>query len=118
MTSRCKRGKIDLAPFWMRSDISVPITIDDVRHIAALAHLDIDESDLETYRVQLQSILEYVAIVDTLELEGIPATSCVSELSGEWREDRPGESISPEEALRNAPDRSRDMFRIPQVLKR
>lgn len=96
----------------------MPITIDEVRRIAALAHLDIDERSLETYREQLQSILDYVAIVDTLDLEGIPPTSFVSRLPGEWREDEVVDSISPAEAVRNAPDQSRGMFRIPRVLKR
>jgi aspartyl-tRNA(Asn)/glutamyl-tRNA(Gln) amidotransferase subunit C len=38
-------------------------------------------------------------------------------MSNVLREDEPAPSLSPEEALRNAPDQARDCFRVPRVIE-
>ncbi|PYU17843.1 MAG: Asp-tRNA(Asn)/Glu-tRNA(Gln) amidotransferase subunit GatB, partial [Acidobacteria bacterium] len=43
------------------------ITREDVLHVAELAHLELTESEVETYRRQLDSILTYVEKLNELD---------------------------------------------------
>jgi aspartyl-tRNA(Asn)/glutamyl-tRNA(Gln) amidotransferase subunit C len=89
------------------------ISRDEVLHVARLARLDLREEEIERFQEQLNAILEAVGKVAELDLADVPPTAHPLDLSNIWAEDEPRPSISVEEALSNAPERSGNLFRVP-----
>lgn len=92
------------------------VTIKDVQHIAKLARLDIKENELENYTKHLNSILGYMEKLNELDTSDVEPLSHPVENTNVFREDIPVESINREEALKNAPDRNDEHFRVPKVI--
>jgi aspartyl-tRNA(Asn)/glutamyl-tRNA(Gln) amidotransferase subunit C len=86
---------------------------DDVLHVAKLARLALTEEEVERLGGQLDAILEAVAKVSELDLEGVPPTSHPLDLVNVWADDEPRPSLALEEAMANAPDRDGEFFRVP-----
>ena len=82
-------------------------------HVAHLARLELPEEELERLGAQLNDILAAVSKVSELDLGDVPPTSHPHEVVNVWGADEPAPSLSPEDALANAPDREGDMFRVP-----
>ena len=64
------------------------LTKKEVLHVATLARLNIDESLIDTFAVQLGDILEYVKTLDRLDTAGVPPTFHAVDKSNAFREDR------------------------------
>ncbi len=91
------------------------ISREDVLHVASLARLEIPEDEVERVQEQLGAILDAVGKVSELDLSDVEPTSHPLDLVNVWDEDVPRPSLSPEEALANAPDPADGMFRVPSV---
>ncbi|MGC9398575.1 MAG: Asp-tRNA(Asn)/Glu-tRNA(Gln) amidotransferase subunit GatC [Anaerolineae bacterium] len=94
------------------------LTLDEVKHIAALAHLELEERTLLRYREQLSAILDYAAQVQAVETETIPPTATVLPLRSVLREDVAGTPLEPDEALSNAPDTLTGCFFVPSIFEK
>jgi len=98
----------------------VAITRDEVLKIAALAHLQFSEPELEDFTAQFQHILDYIEKLKEVAIEGVAPTSHIARLgqvdAPVFREDEARPSLPVDEALENAPDRGDDHFRVPKVL--
>ena len=88
---------------------------DEVLRIAKLANLELDTVD-DSLADSLRSILDYVSMLDEVDVSGVEPTrfgavgdSCV-------REDEPRPGLTADEALRNAPDGADGHFRVPRVI--
>ncbi|QNI71744.1 Asp-tRNA(Asn)/Glu-tRNA(Gln) amidotransferase subunit GatC [Cyanobium sp. NS01] len=92
------------------------ITTDDVRKVAQLARLALPEDKITTYTAQLERILEYVAHLEAVDTEGVPATTRAVEVVNVTREDAVSPTPVREELLDLAPQREGDFFRVPQIL--
>ena len=88
----------------------------EVRRIAGLANLELDDATLETFRLQLQSILDYVSMLEELDVRAIEATSASLVDEQRLRDDEELPQLSDDEALANAPDAAAGHFRVPRVL--
>jgi aspartyl-tRNA(Asn)/glutamyl-tRNA(Gln) amidotransferase subunit C len=95
----------------------MPITKKDVVHVAELARLALTEEETELYTTQLQRILGYVEKLKELETEGVEPTSYTVPLTRVMREDRVKESLSQEDALKNAPAKEKGLFKVPQIIE-
>jgi aspartyl-tRNA(Asn)/glutamyl-tRNA(Gln) amidotransferase subunit C len=93
------------------------LTSEEVEHIALLAHLQLGEQELDKYRRQLESILEFADRLRKLDTSHISPTTTVLPLRSVVREDVIGESLYIEDALANTVERDRNMFRIPPVFE-
>ena len=89
---------------------------DEVRHIARLAHLEFTEDELAQFTQQFNSIVAYVARLNALETSNIEPTSHVAGETRPLRDDVLIPSIPRDEALSNAPDSERGLFRVPKVI--
>ena len=92
------------------------VTIKDVEHIAKLARLDIKENELGNYTKHLNSILDYMEKLNELDTSGVEPLSNPIENTNFFREDLPVRSIPREEALKNAPARTDEHFKVPKVI--
>ena len=91
---------------------------DTVKRVAHLARLSLDERELETYSSQLASILSYISKLNEIDTEGVPPTShALSTLKNVFRKDILKPSLSVEDALKNAPEKEGDFFKVPKVIE-
>lgn len=93
------------------------ITRVEVEHVARLARLELSEPELDTFTVQMDSILAYVEKLNALDTEGIVPTSHAVPMENAFRPDRLTPSIGVEAATANAPDHAESFFRVPKVIE-
>jgi aspartyl-tRNA(Asn)/glutamyl-tRNA(Gln) amidotransferase subunit C len=93
------------------------ITRAEVEHVARLARLELTEPELDTFTVQMDSILAYVEKLNALDTEGIIPTSHAVPMDNAFRPDQPGQPIGVEDALANAPKHAESFFRVPKVIE-
>lgn len=93
------------------------LTHKDVQHLAKLARLSLSEKELETYRVQLSGVLEYVEQLKKLKTDDVTPTSQVTGLTNNFRTDEVRDC--PEDVRRDIisqfPDHDGDLLRVPPV---
>ena len=89
----------------------------DVEHIATLTRIALTEEEFELFREQLSHILEQFEVLGLLDTTGITPTGHAVALQSVMRDDLPGDSLEPEEVLRNAPRREGEFFRVNVVLE-
>ena len=86
----------------------------EVRRIAALARLALTEDEVQRMTRDLSAILEYVALLDALELpDGTPLSPAGSPAT---RSDDPAASLDERTALAGAPRAARGHFVVPRVV--
>jgi aspartyl-tRNA(Asn)/glutamyl-tRNA(Gln) amidotransferase subunit C len=93
------------------------LTPAEVEHVAQLARLKLPPEELEHMRVQLSSILDYIASLQEVSIEGVPPTEQMSNLASVMRSDEVRDPLSNEEALANAPDQRDGMFRVRAIFE-
>lgn len=89
---------------------------EDVRHVALLSRLELAEGDAATYARDLSGILGYIEKLQQLPTENVAPTSHPFAMENVLRADVVRPSLTPEEALANAPERVGDCFKVPQLL--
>ena len=92
------------------------ITIKDVEHVAGLARLEFTTAEKETFTHQLNSIVGYIEKLNELDTGGVAPFTHVLDLSNVMREDKTAGSLTKEEVLSNAPDKTDNFFRVPKVI--
>lgn len=92
------------------------ITRETVEHVARLAHLDLSEDELRLFTDQLDTILEYMAKLDDLDLDEIEATFQVVPVSCPVRDDVPRASSKKDALLSRAPDADAEYFKVPKII--
>ncbi len=92
----------------------------DVERIAALARLELSETELTLFAHQLGDILAHVERLQQVDTSGVPPTAHIAVPSalGPWREDEPKPSLDRDVILQQAPDadRARGLMKVPRVL--
>jgi len=89
------------------------LTRDDVLHVARLARLELSDDEVVRMTGELAKVLEHIARIGELDLEGVPPTSHVVELGNALRPDVPRPSLDPEVALASAPAVADGGFAVP-----
>ncbi len=103
---------------FFRAVMSDPvITLEQVRHVAALARLELDDAEIETMRAQLDAVLGYMAELDELDVSDIEPTFYSIEMQAPLRPDEVKPSLEREEALRAAPAEKEGGFVVPKVIE-
>ena len=87
-----------------------------VRHVAHLARLKISEDEVADYARQLSRILEYIQQLNELNTEEVAPTAHPLAVTSIMRDDVILDSATPDQALRNAPQRQDNFFRVSKVL--
>ncbi|ACV48105.1 MULTISPECIES: Asp-tRNA(Asn)/Glu-tRNA(Gln) amidotransferase subunit GatC [Halomicrobium] len=83
---------------------------DEVRHVADLARVDLDDDEVERFTEQFADILSYFETLDE-----VPEVEREAELTNVMRPDETHEGLSQDEALENAPDSEAGHFKGPKV---
>lgn len=89
-----------------------------IDHISKLALIDLSEEEKEKLAKELGDIISYFKKLETLDTSNIePMTHPIDNLKNVFREDEPWESLSTEEALKNAKHKKDGYFKAPRILK-
>ncbi|MGC6425563.1 MAG: Asp-tRNA(Asn)/Glu-tRNA(Gln) amidotransferase subunit GatC [Akkermansiaceae bacterium] len=88
----------------------------DVRYVAKLARIDLSDEEIDRFQNQLGGIMEHIAKLSEVDVEGIEATSHATDLSNRVRPDTPVESLGAEAFLQNAPDQAQGLLKVPKVV--
>jgi aspartyl-tRNA(Asn)/glutamyl-tRNA(Gln) amidotransferase subunit C len=89
---------------------------DDVAKLAALARIEMSEEELVSLASQFGVILDAVARVQEVNLDGVVATSHPQPIQNVSRKDVVQPSLTPGQALSGAPAHEEQRFRVPQIL--
>ena len=92
------------------------LTVDEVRHIARLARLQLTTEEEHLYTEQLSDILDYASRLGEIDTSDIPPTATVLPLRAPLRPDKVRPSTPRDRILRNAPSDQEGMFRVPPIL--
>lgn len=91
----------------------------DVRYIAELAHLQLDDDEVSAYQGDLEQILTYVDKLDELNTDDVePMSHVISAGTNVLRDDEPTPSFDRDQALANASRSGAGHFKVPRVIER
>ena len=97
----------------------MPLTREQVQHIAELAKLKLSDEEIDKMTPQLSAILDHAARLQELNTDAIPPTASVVPLQNVMRDDAVVPSMPREDVLANAPDKDEEgeFFRVRAILK-
>lgn len=93
------------------------ISLEQVDHVARLARLELSAADKERMRSELDGILSYIDKLRALDTRDVEPTAHAVPVTNVMRDDVEQPSLPQEDMLANAPDRHRDMFRVPRIIE-
>ena len=92
------------------------VTKNDVKKIAELARLEFSDSEMENYTTEMNKILGYVEKLNELDTENLNLYLIQLKIHNIFRKDVIKESTDREDALKNAPDKTSEHFKVPKVI--
>ena len=93
------------------------VSKEELLHIAKLADLELNESEVDNYLANLEDILNFANIVNNAPVEGLNITIGANEAKNVFRKDEVKVYKDNESLLENAPDKAQNMFKIPKVIE-
>lgn len=100
----------------MPADPGHAVTPEDVRHVAKLARLAVDDARLASFAHQLEPILHYIEQINSADVAGVEPMAHAVPLHNVLREDVVGPALPLEQTLQNAPERDGPFFQVPKIL--
>lgn len=92
------------------------ISPEQVRHVAKLARLALDDSQLSRFATELEPILEYVGQLASVDVTGVEPMAHTLPVFNVLRDDVVEPSLSVEQVLQNAPESDGPFFKVPKVI--
>jgi len=89
----------------------------NVKNIAKLANLPIKKDEEEKFENQLQSTLDYITRLNSIDTSKIAETNEVTNLENVFREDEPQPSLSQDKALENASRKYNGFFVVKAIME-
>ena len=93
------------------------VSKEEILHIANLAQLTLEDSEIEEYMLHLQDILNFANIVNNAPVDGLDVTIGANEAKNVFRKDEVKKFEDVDILLQNARKKDRHMFKIQKVLK-
>ena len=92
------------------------ISSDEVKKVAQLARLQLNESEIHKHADQLEKILDYIKQLDKINTDNIPCTTRAIEVVNVLRKDEKKDYENSEELLDLAPSREDKFFKVPKII--
>lgn len=92
------------------------VSREEILHIANLANLTLDESEIQKYIDNLQDILDFANIVNEADVENLDITIGANEAKNVFRKDEVEVFKDNKALFMNAPSEEQNMFKIPKVI--
>ncbi len=102
------------------------VTLEEVRHVATLANLQLTAEEEPRMQRDLNAILEHVAALSKLDTTGVPPLAQVGQLlevhaapaGASLRADQPAASLNRAAVMEEAPETDGRFFKVPKVIER
>jgi len=88
-----------------------------VENVAKLARLQLTPEELDRYGKQLGAILDYIAKLEKLDVQGLEPLAQAVDMHNVFRDDVPRPGLPREAALQNAPEKNGDFFIVPKIVE-
>ena len=92
------------------------LTDEQVRHVAMLGRLKLDDEQIHHMAEQMSAVLDYMDKLNELDVEGVEPMAHPLEMTNKLRADEPGACLPIEQVLGNAPESDPPYFKVPKVL--
>ena len=92
------------------------VSKEEILHIANLAHLNLQDDEIDAYLLHLQEILNFANVVNNAPVEGLEVTIGAKEAKNVFRKDEIKVFEDNESLLQNAVTEEQNMFKIPKVI--
>lgn len=93
------------------------ISSDQVKKVAELARIDLNNDQVKQHATQLDKILDYINQLERINTDKVPCTTRAIEVVNVTRSDNKKLYKNREEILKLAPSRENDFFRVPKIIK-
>ena len=92
------------------------ISSDEVKKVAQLARLELNESQIQQHAEQLEKILDYINQLEKINTANIPCTTRAIEVVNVLRKDEKKDFKNSEELLDLAPTREKEYYKVPKII--
>lgn len=99
-----------------RSRTPAPLSAEQVRKVAKLARLGLNEEQVELYREQLGAVLAYVERLRELDLADVEPLANPVEESNRLRPDEPSQALRQQALVDMAPAKAGSFVAVPRIL--
>jgi aspartyl-tRNA(Asn)/glutamyl-tRNA(Gln) amidotransferase subunit C len=89
----------------------------DVAYVAKLARLNLSAEETHLFQKQLGDVLKYAEKLKEIDVTGVEAAAHAVPIFNVFREDKPCDWFTAEEALSNAPRKANNLFIVPKVVE-
>ena len=94
----------------------IKITKNEVKKVAHLARLELNEDEINKHAEQLEKILEYIKQLEKIDTDDVPCTTRAIEVINVFRKDEKKNYDSTEELLELGPSKEDKYFKVPKIL--
>tara|TARA_Y100000994_G_scaffold189714_1_gene158619 strand:+ start:144 stop:434 length:291 start_codon:yes stop_codon:yes gene_type:complete len=92
------------------------ITKEEVKKVAHLARLELNENEINNHAKQLEKILEYIKQLEKIDTDDVPCTTRAIEVINVFRKDKQKKSECSEELLELGPSREDKYYKVPKII--
>ena len=92
------------------------ITKEEVKKVAHLARLELNENEIKNHAEQLEKILGYIKQLEKIDTDDVPCTTRAIEVINIFRKDEMKNSDCAEELLELGPSREDEYFKVPKII--
>lgn len=93
------------------------ISEDEIKKLARLCRLKLTEDEIKSLQKDMSSILDYVEMLQAVDVSGLEPTSQVTGLMNVVRPDTELDyKTTPDELLKNAPAQKDHQFKVKRIL--
>ncbi len=93
------------------------VTKEQVKYIASLAKLEIDEKSLDAFTEEMEQIIEFADSLNKIDTDGIEPTAHIQGIENVLREDSEPVIFDTQKLLANAPQKAGSCFSVPKVVE-
>ena len=92
------------------------ITKEEVKKVAHLARLELNEKEINNHAEQLEKILDYITQLEKIDTDDVPCTTRAIEVTNVFRKDEKKNFENTEELLELGPSREEQFFKVPKII--
>ena len=92
------------------------ISKEEVKKVANLARLELDEDEINNHANQLEKILEYIKQLEKIDTDNVPCTTRAIEVNNVFRKDLKKKFDCTEDLLELGPSREDKYFKVPKII--
>ena len=92
------------------------ITNEEVKKVAQLARLELNNDEISNHAEQLEKILEYIKQLEKIDTDDTPCTTRAIEVNNVFRKDEMKNSNCTEELLELGPSKEDKYFKVPKIM--